>query len=150
MDKNFDNSTRFAACLLVCSIIGVVVYGVVFKPTIPKLVPIAKQLIPAVREHIDTASEPSEMTGPWYMLSNYNKCNLAQHPESPAYLVEFDKAEGLIDNVHIVEQVGGRSVVVKVGEPSGNGMESQYTFIRGKTRCEGYAKTQLNKLDDLR
>lgn len=96
-----------------------------------------------------SAATPSSIDT-WYNYSNYGQCNPSKYPRSPGELISFDRANGVMDTVIIIDRnENGQPSAVRVGEPQGNGLESVYLFFRGKEACENYKSKQENKLNDL-
>lgn len=85
----------------------------------------------------------------WYQLDNYGDCVPAQ-PRNPAALVNYDRMNGLSDDVNVFETIGGEPVGVKIGEPQGNDIESVYTFFRTASLCREYEAARRGALNDLK
>jgi hypothetical protein len=86
----------------------------------------------------------------WHSYTRDGDCIRSQTPSSPAELISFDRADGLTDDVLVLKSDGaGKPMAVKVGEPTGNGMETVYMFFRGASECEAYRQSQQRKIKDL-
>jgi hypothetical protein len=95
-----------------------------------------------------TSSGPIDrpVAQPWFSLTNENACVPASTPPCPAYLINFDRANGLVDQVDVFQSDGNILIGVSVAEPEANGMETVFTFFRGEQPCEAYAHAQQQQL----
>ena len=89
----------------------------------------------------------------WYILTNADRCmpavDAALMLRSPAAMIQFDRLNGLSDDVDVFDEDNGVPVAVKVGKPEGNGMENVFTFFRGEARCAAYAGHRRKMLNGL-
>jgi len=98
-----------------------------------------------------TAEYEQRKVNAWYGLTNYGTCILTKTPSSPAELVSFDRMNGLIDSVNVLKNdANGKPLVVRIGEPEGNGMENVYMFFRGQAECEAYRQHQQQQIENLK
>jgi len=89
--------------------------------------------------------QPAPAPSHWWVYNTLaGSCDPAREPPSPAYLVEFDRAGGLED------QIEDRGNEVDVEEPQGNDMVSIYRFFRTEDACAAYIAAQAHSLDKYR
>ena len=69
---------------------------------------------------------------------------------SPKAFVNFDSTYNqLADSVNVFEKKDGIPVGVMVTEPEDNGLEREYTFVRGRLRCLKYIRKKQSDLSGL-
>jgi hypothetical protein len=68
----------------------------------------------------------------WFGYSRYGECMKPNVPRSPAALITMDRMNGLEDNVRVLKSdTAGKTLVVRVGEPHGNGMGNRVHVLQG-------------------
>lgn len=86
----------------------------------------------------------------WYAYLNDGSCVEARNPPSPMYLINFDRLNGLADDVVVLKSdSNGKALLVRIGEPLGNGLDSIYTFARGLAECEAYSRQKKQSDNNL-
>ena len=98
-----------------------------------------------------TAQYEQWATQGWFVITHAGNCVRSETPASPSELVATDRANGLEDDINMLEVAsGGKPMIVRVGEPKGNGLESIMTFYRGLEKCEDGRQRKQNELDNLK
>ncbi|MCB8883831.1 hypothetical protein ACELLULO517_26530 [Acidisoma cellulosilytica] len=83
-----------------------------------------------------TAAYQQQKENAWYLETRSGDCIAAKDPSSPAALITMDRANGIEDNVDVIQSDGDRPIVVKVAEPESGDLENVFTFYRGEDACE--------------
>ena len=98
-----------------------------------------------------TTRYEEQMNTGWLVITRAGKCALARAPRSPADLIAADRADGTEDNVIVVKSDSdNKALVVRVGKPRGNGLESVVTFYRGSAKCTALQQEQQKELERLK
>jgi hypothetical protein len=106
--------------------------------------------VEAERKAATSAYERQMDTG-WFVITRAGQCTLANAPSSPAELIAADRADGTEDNVSVLESNGAnKPIVVRVGKPRANGLESVVTFYRGSAKCTALQQHQKDELERLK
>jgi hypothetical protein len=106
--------------------------------------------VDAERKAATTRYEEKMNTG-WLVITRAGKCALARAPRSPADLIASDRANGTEDDVNVLEADSEtKPLVVRVGKPQGNGLQSTITFYRGSAKCAELQQKQQKELERLK
>ena len=87
----------------------------------------------------------------WFRATRNGSCVPADHPGSPASLIEEDRQEGWEDEVSVVKSDDdGNPTVVRVARPEGNDLVNISDFFHSEAICDARQQDERDKLDQLR